>query len=214
MNDMALAEVLALIEVNNARHNKPELTEITEDEGMYTLAIGVAVDDEDHTIYIDTLYDGDNFFVNPINYDSIDKDENTELLTKIINKLVEKGLTTHQASFQAPIVFDYTLGQAKTAFLRSIEDDRVISIYDFVKNFGMDDVEANSIVKALTDNHKEQELLFPIIRKLTLHSLFNIPLERNLGYWNYNFKIGTISKEQFVDELLKSKSEGKNLSLF
>lgn len=214
MSHTPYSNVISNIEVNDGENEaKLELTE--EGSNIYTLISGVSIYGEDFLIYVDVLNDENNFFADLMYSDSIDKDENTPIFSKILEKLEDEGSTSLKAGFDTPLVFDYIVGMVKTSFLRNNTEarEKVISIYDFVKNFGMDKREATNIANAISENEKIREILISLIERITLHDLVSVPLVRKDGVWQYNETRGEVGKRDLIDALLRTK-DGGTLELF
>ncbi|PMR71780.1 hypothetical protein C1H69_22875 [Billgrantia endophytica] len=204
MDYMQAMEIANGVVINGFRQPKPELIPTQECSGdLYTLKVALKIEGMEFFIYQDLLDDGNKFFRNPFNEDSIDKEENTPLFNKIMLILRMKGVSEHQSAMFTPIVYDLIADKAYKSYLEDYaKKEKVMTLGKFISYFGMDETEAQSIASLLSDNTKEVQELKSAIMQLTPHSLFHEPIERNLGSWQLNTSKGKMSPEEFKRSLI------------
>lgn len=204
MDYMEAIEIAKAVVVNSPRQPKPELIPTGECSGdLYTLKIAVNIEGMDFFIYQDLLDDGRKFYRNPFRQDSIDKEENTPIFNKILLILRIRGQSEHQAARFTPIVYDLIANKAYESYINNhAKQEKVMSLGKFISYFGMDEIEAESIASLLTSDSKELQELKSAIMQVTPHSLFNEPVERNLGCWQLNTGKHKMSPEDFKRSLM------------
>ncbi|MCH4813139.1 hypothetical protein [Vreelandella neptunia] len=185
MDYMQAIEIAEAVVINGYRQPKPELIPTGECSGdIYTLKVAVNMGGMDYFIYQDLLDDGNRFFRNPFREDSIDKEENTPLFNKILLMIQMKGASEHKSAMFTPVVFDLIADKAYKSYLEDhSKQEKVMSLGKFISYYGMDENEAHSIASLLSSDEREVQELIPAIMQVTPHSLYNEPVERNLGAW-------------------------------
>lgn len=203
MDYMDVLDIMEAVVVGSPRHPKPELIQTDECSGdLYTLKVAVNFHGLEYFIFLDLLDDGRRFFRNPFGEDSIDKEDNTPLFNKILFTLRFKGGSEHQSAMYTPIVFDKIADKAFNYFMNDYaKQGRTLSLSTYISYFGIDDNDADSIAELLARDESEKKDLIACIKKLSPHSLFNEPIERNLGAWQVNEE-GKLSVDEFRKGLL------------